>query len=398
MRTYIKIFCILFFILCHKTALSNILPTFGMSIKNITTSPGANLRDSIITFDIYCQHTNFGVSDPFEFGSAQFIIYYNKALRMYGDLIAVKTGSDLPVSLQATNLSVDTALGLIKSSPNIIYSTENYFIQNVFPGTKLLSLKFISSQHKWPTYNLNLRFKLTSPQRTLITYLQPYPPSVDSELFPNQVPVQLTDTINNVYSAETYFPPMGIALSKPINLTVVVEGIYDENLNHLNRSDSVTVYLRNAASPFQVVREAKGAIDPFTFSKIFNIQNFYSGTYYIVVYHPQSIETWSKSGGENIAFVFPPPIPYEYDFSTASSQAFGNNLKLKGTKFCIYSGDVDQNGSIDLTDVLLIYNDSQDFFFGNGHNTDLNGDNIVDLNDVTIAYNNSSNFVTRITP
>ena len=56
----------------------------------------------------------------------------------------------------------------------------------------------------------------------------------------------------------------------------------------------------------------------------------------------------------------------------------------------LYSGDLDDNGYIDLADVLLIHNDALQFITGL---TDLNCDDYTDLSDVLIAYNNSVNFV-----
>lgn len=83
---------------------------------------------------------------------------------------------------------------------------------------------------------------------------------------------------------------------------------------------------------------------------------------------------------------------HTYDYTSSSSQAYFNNLKLKGTKYCLYSGGVDQNGYVNLTDVLSIYNDVGGFSIGNVTN-DLTGDNVVDLNDLLISYYNTNNFI-----
>ncbi len=58
----------------------------------------------------------------------------------------------------------------------------------------------------------------------------------------------------------------------------------------------------------------------------------------------------------------------------------------------IYSGDVDQEGSINLSDVIDVYNNSLDFLTGY-LNTDVNGDNVTDLTDLLITYNNSLLFI-----
>jgi len=120
-----------------------------------------------------------------------------------------------------------------------------------------------------------------------------------------------------------------------------------------------------------------------------NIQN--EIPYYVVVKHRNSIETWSAtpqsfSGGS-----------INYNFKTSSSQAFGNNIIQVGTVWCIYSGDVNQDGFIDGSDGLLIDNDAANFITGYV-STDINGDNFVDGSDAVIADNNAFNFVSVIRP
>ena len=114
--------------------------------------------------------------------------------------------------------------------------------------------------------------------------------------------------------------------------------------------------------------------------------------YYLVVKHRNSIETWSRSGGE----MFTGSV-LNYDLTTSASQAYGNNQKLVGSKYSVYTGDVNQEGSVDLTDIITIYNDAG--IFASGYiNTDLNYDNLADLTDIILAYNNSSMFVAVVRP
>ena len=86
-----------------------------------------------------------------------------------------------------------------------------------------------------------------------------------------------------------------------------------------------------------------------------------------------------------------------YDFTTSANKAYGDNMKLKGTKWCIYSGDVNQDGVVDSVDLINIgfgaYNFTAGYLI-----SDINGDNIVDLNDLIICDNNAYNLVTKITP
>lgn len=62
-----------------------------------------------------------------------------------------------------------------------------------------------------------------------------------------------------------------------------------------------------------------------------------------------------------------------------------------------FSGDVNQDGFIDLTDVLNINNDANIFLSGYVV-SDLTGNDLVDLTDVLMAYNNSVGFVSVIKP
>lgn len=181
-----------------------------------------------------------------------------------------------------------------------------------------------------------------------------------------------------------------------VNLALLFEGIFYPSFNLLKRKDSLSVYIRNSISPFNLVDSAKTIIDSISFTTgSLNLNNTMNGTYYIIVKHFNSVETWSKYGGEQLTR---DSSTYFYDFTASTAQAYGNNLKLKGSKYCIYSGDVNQDGFINLSDVIPINNDASNFVSGNYLVADLTGDNIVDLTDVSLCYNNASNFIAVIRP
>jgi pimeloyl-ACP methyl ester carboxylesterase len=183
--------------------------------------------------------------------------------------------------------------------------------------------------------------------------------------------------------------------SRTIHLLVnaLLQAQYDPILNRLNSNDSITAYLRNIYSPYSIIDSSKSLIDSNTFKGNFLFLNAISGDYYVVLKHRNSVETWSKSGGIS----FTQSDTAYFDFTFSQSQAYGNNLIQIGTKWCIYSGDVNQDGYIDLTDILLIFNDASNFSSGYLV-TDLNGDTYTDLNDLLIAFNNSVKFIAKITP
>lgn len=86
-----------------------------------------------------------------------------------------------------------------------------------------------------------------------------------------------------------------------------------------------------------------------------------------------------------------------YNFTIAQTQAYGNNMILKANKYCVYSGDVDQDGVIVANDMSIVDNDA--FMFASGYlSTDVNGDGIIDAGDILITDNNSYNFINTIHP
>jgi len=196
-------------------------------------------------------------------------------------------------------------------------------------------------------------------------------------------------------SMSIYTAIVDFASPVKLNLTVLPEGMYDPLFQVMKRKDTVTVYLRNSVMPYAITDSAKKAIDTISYSAVYSFPNTPGGSYYIVAKHFNCIETWSKAGGEPLTNN---GTAYHYDFTTADSQAYGKNLKLKGNEFCLFSGNVNQNGFIDLDDVIRINNEATNFTVGNYLPEDLTGNGIVDLEDVTISYNNSVEFVIVIRP
>ncbi|MDQ3021641.1 MAG: SBBP repeat-containing protein [Bacteroidota bacterium] len=181
--------------------------------------------------------------------------------------------------------------------------------------------------------------------------------------------------------------------SLTLNLTAFIEGFYN-SVSNIMISDTARVFLKNISSPYNTIDSTKGIFSSsgtgtFLFSNAINGVN-----YYLIVKHRNSIETWSSSGN-----VFSSGT-LTYNFSTISSQSYGSNeiqVDASPVRFAIYSGDVNQDGSIDLTDGSSVDNDAGNFIVGYVK-TDVTGDNFVDVSDLTIVDNNAYNFVSKITP
>ena len=185
-------------------------------------------------------------------------------------------------------------------------------------------------------------------------------------------------------------------LKTNFNISAVPEGFYNSSTNCLNAKDTVRAFLRSASSPYNIIDSSKALIDSVSFTGSFKFNTAPSGTYYVVIKHRNSIETWSRLSGE----IYNPMDFGSYNFSDSLSKAYGSNMKqvdFSPVRFAAYSGDVDQDGSVDASDVSSIDNDANNSVTGYV-NTDLSGDKFVDAIDVSIVDNNSSNTVSAITP
>jgi len=161
---------------------------------------------------------------------------------------------------------------------------------------------------------------------------------------------------------------------------------------HSNIVDWILIELRSGTSVGSIVSKRaafllnNGNIVDLDGSSSLSFPGTVAGNYYIVIRHRFTLETWSaNTQALDCATV-------SYDFTTSATQAYGNNMVLKGGKYCLYSGDVNQDGLIDTGDLGLIDNDYSKYL-GGYFGTDLDGDGIVDSGDMGQCDNNYSLYV-----
>lgn len=172
------------------------------------------------------------------------------------------------------------------------------------------------------------------------------------------------------------------------SFTVLIEGFYNGSVMN---SDTVSVQLRNTSFPFNLVDQTKIVVNNSGIGSG-SFLNASNGTpYYLVVKHRNAVETWSALPQTFSANTL------TYDFTTGQNKAFGNNLKLVGSKWCIYGGDVNQNGTVDNADLNSVFNNNAIGTTGYT-NTDLNGDMFTEIEDLNIVFTNSVMGVTKETP
>lgn len=173
----------------------------------------------------------------------------------------------------------------------------------------------------------------------------------------------------------------------------LIQGFYNSADNKMKK-DTVQITLRSTVSPYQIAGTSKAYLDSlgngtFSFTGLVN-----NAQYYVQVNHRNSVETWSKTGQVFTA------SSMTYNFTTADTKAYGDNMiqvDASPVRYAFYSGDVNQDGTVDATDVSAIDNDASNFASGYVV-TDLTGDDFVDGTDFALADNNAANFVSAITP
>ncbi|MEO6693630.1 MAG: hypothetical protein ABIY50_05125 [Ignavibacteria bacterium] len=358
------------------------VPTYTLSAKNFSVNSFVNQ----VEFDIYVQHTNSPT--PFEYAAGQYYFSFNSLIANGGVLNYTIVGSDLPVAMQPRNPSIGTAenptANILKLAMNMSPGAGNGFIMtgNGSPGTKIARVRLETSAKFFDVNELfNIRWR-NPPVVSFATKLFAYVNTAYTEI-----------TTSNTHSVDTlsnFVPPRII-----LKIAAAVQGLYNSSTNRLNRRDTIKAYLRDDTFPYAVRDSASSPIDTISFTGVFNFSyNTPSDRYYIVIRHFNSIETWSRAGGEILNKISSHLMAVPtYNFTSAVTQAFGNNLILKGSKYCIYSGDVNQDGIIDASDISFIDNDAFEFISGPYLPTDVNGDNIIDGSDLSIADNNAINFI-----
>ncbi|MFZ1459926.1 MAG: FG-GAP-like repeat-containing protein, partial [Ignavibacteria bacterium] len=199
---------------------------------------------------------------------------------------------------------------------------------------------------------------------------------------------------NNIGGAFVYLssPPDN---RKNLFLFGAIQGMYDPVLD-IEVPDTIKVYLRNSTSPFARVDSSKNILlGPGTGQQFLfrNAQNVIP--YYVEVTHRNALTTWSAN---HVAFV---NSDASIAFSVDAVYAFGNNeIQVDNDPynvFAFYSGDINQDGTIDASDVSEVDNDSYNSLSGYV-NTDVTGDDFVDAADVSIVDNNSFNAVSVVRP
>lgn len=260
----------------------------------------------------------------------------SRLLVQYADTSGAKTGSGFLSKYNANTLPT-LASGLASSSSNKVFYRFSSGANTVFPGP-LLSPLSISVQYG--------------------------PDSVK---------------LNNSCSGAT------------LNLTASLEAITPVPFPSSHSSDTIIVLLRETTTPFEIADGSKKVLSASGTCSLNFTKISIGKSYYVVVKHRNALETWSKLG------VLFSSANVSYDFTTGINKAYGDNMVIVENKACIFSGDVNEDGVIDLSDGGLIDNDILNFITGYIP-TDVNNDDVVDITDAAFVDNNTLNFISISRP
>jgi len=154
--------------------------------------------------------------------------------------------------------------------------------------------------------------------------------------------------------------------------------------------DTITIELHNPTYPYAIV-ESKTAIlmTDGTASASFNGQRA-GHSYWIGIKHRNAVQTWTSAPvglATTTNVIFHPATAY--NFTTAKSKAYGNNMKDVFSEgiWSFYNGDINQDYNIDLIDFPELDNGINNGDWGY-KTPDLNGDGNVDLLDFPIFDRN----------
>ncbi|MBK8983121.1 MAG: hypothetical protein IPM38_12535 [Ignavibacteria bacterium] len=167
-----------------------------------------------------------------------------------------------------------------------------------------------------------------------------------------------------------------------VNLKVIPEGLADKMEFYPYR---LKVFLRNSETPYEIVDSSVSSLTDSEFQTELYFMNATAGNYYLVIDDGNYLETWSKDGGN----YFHPDHINQYDFSRKASSAFGNNQISFGDVYCIYNGDLNSDGLVDIDDMSISDNAVFNFVIGESV-SDLNSDHITDIEDYLIIDRNAA--------
>ncbi|HMS65756.1 MAG TPA: hypothetical protein PKD83_10955 [Ignavibacteria bacterium] len=235
--------------------------------------------------------------------------------------------------------------------------------------------------------NLGLGFQWEAPMRTETFY------------YKNTTDPAWTDA-GSIAAGGTFIfrPSIGVRTTLNLKLAAWLEGNYSNGTGN-QYGDTITVIARNQNSPYLALDTVKanladnGTID-LTFCGLYN-----DSCYIYQINNRNHIETWTHDVCEKID-----ECGEVFNLRNAASQAFAGNMApvlglfsagASPTEYAIYTGDINQDGTVDASDLSQVENAVGIFDY---IPEDVNNDLIVDASDIALVENNSLLSIFAVTP
>jgi hypothetical protein len=206
---------------------------------------------------------------------------------------------------------------------------------------------------------------------------------------PNSLKMSVYNNVNTLLDTLTWTKTTTSSLS----ITALIEAMYVSGGSAMIMTPSVTVELHDA-STYALVESQTGTLSTAG-AGIFSFITAVNGIpYYLAVKSPNTLETWSATAQNFTSGAL------NYDFTTGLGKGYtdGSNppLALHNSKYCIYSGDVNQDGFVTSDDYTGVDNDNFNYAYNLAN--DVNGDGFVTSDDYTFIDNNNFNYLQRQVP
>ena len=175
MKKTAKLFFSLLFVVFVVNMANAQNPTYNLSVRNFifTDSIGAG-DDDAMTFDINIEHTNVGVSGPFEFALGQYYFNFNSASGVtsadynYYIVPGSTTFSNTnAVPRNPTIVNPDatspTGASLRVNSNTVLGAGNGPIVSSVFPGTRVATFRLKKKVGSMPIVPFNMAWRIALP-------------------------------------------------------------------------------------------------------------------------------------------------------------------------------------------------------------------------------------------
>jgi hypothetical protein len=346
------------------------VPTYTCTLANDTVYAPGNVYE----FDVYILRTG---TVAFELAGFQIGLTYDTLALNGGTITATWVAGKTDAifhSNEQLHIPAQYSAGIIRVASFLPpgHGTGT-IIPNTAPGGRIGRLRLTNSV-SFTSHPLSVNWTFST-----------YPSKISAYVTAKDTDITKQSTFLNTLANLGYS-------ARVLTLTAFLEGPFNGTvMDNTGGPLTVTVELRkisdNSFVESQTGNLNTNGVGTFSFTTAVN------GTpYYIILKSKNTIETQSASGQSFVSGVL------SYDFTTGIGQAYTDGGSVpqmiqKGTKWCVFSGDLNQDGGIDAFDLSPTNNDNTSGGtpgVPSGLPTDVTNDGGTDVFDLSIIDNNNS--------